>query len=81
MQNTQKMDWLEGVKCWDPFLKKLPFFHKKVPFLVNNKRYPKFLEYALQIQSETIRKLSLNLSAQLRIYKTVNKRWKKFLKY
>ena len=32
-----------------PFFKKVSFFHKKVPFLVNIERCPKFLEYALTI--------------------------------
>ena len=30
-----------------PFSKKVPFFHKKVPFLANIERSPKFLEYPL----------------------------------
>ena len=29
------------------FSKKVPFFHKKMPFLANIERCPKFLEYAL----------------------------------
>ena len=30
-----------------PFSKKVPFFHKKVPFLANIERCSKFLEYVL----------------------------------
>ena len=36
-----KRDWIGGMKVL------VPFFRKKVPFLANIKRCPKFLQYAL----------------------------------
>ena len=38
------------VKCLVPFVKKVPFFHKKVPFLANIEHCCKFLEYALVVE-------------------------------
>ena len=46
MQKTQKWNWIGG-GIFGPFFQKSALFHKKVPFLANIKRCPKFLEYAL----------------------------------
>ena len=49
IQNTQKRDWKRGRgwNVWGTFFKKVPFFHKRVPFLANVERCSKFLEYVL----------------------------------
>ena len=57
MQNTYKRAWTGGRDeiFGAIFIKKVSFFHKKVPFLANMEHCPKFLEYALYNKLNAIR--------------------------